>query len=144
MELRGTRAYQASPQAVWDSLHDPEILQASIPGAKYVTWDGPDKLVFQIEVGIGPVKGSGWGELKIVESNAPNHMKLDLNRQGEHNTAKGEIVVDLAPNGGGTQLSYSGSAVLGGPIAMLDNPLTRPLIEQAVDQAFSRLATQMR
>jgi carbon monoxide dehydrogenase subunit G len=144
MELRGTRTYPASPQAVWDSLLNPEVLQASIPGAKYVTWDGSDKLVFQIEVGMGPVKGSGWGELKVIESSAPNHMKLELNRQGEHNTAKGEIVVDLAPNGGGTQLSYNGFAVLGGPIAALDNPLTRPLIEQAVDQAFTRLATQIR
>ena len=54
------------------------------------------------------------------------------------------IVVDLAPDGAGTQLSYSGSADLGGPIALLDNPLTRPLIDQAVDQAFSRLATQIR
>jgi carbon monoxide dehydrogenase subunit G len=120
MELRGTRAYQASPHAVWDSLHDPEVLQASIPGAKYVTWDGPDKLVFQIEVGVGPVKASGWGELKVVESSVPHHMKLELNRQGEHNTATGEIVVDLAPTGDRTQLSYNGSAVLGGPIAMLD------------------------
>jgi len=143
MELRGARTYPASPQAVWDGLHDPEVLKASIPGARYVTWDGSDKLVFQIEVGVGPVKGSGWGELKVVESNAPSHMKLELNRQGEHNTAKGEIVVDLTPDGAGTRLSYSGSAVLGGPIAMLDNPLTRPLIEQAVDQTFSRLATQI-
>ena len=47
-----------------------------------MTWDGSDKLVFQIEVGVGPVKGSGWGELKVVESNAPSHMKLELNRQG--------------------------------------------------------------
>jgi carbon monoxide dehydrogenase subunit G len=126
MELRGTRTYQASPQVVWDSLHDPEVLKASIAGAKYVTWDGPDRLVFQIEVGVGPVKGSGWGALKVVESSVPNHMKLELNRQGEHNTAKGKIVVDLAPTGGGTQLSYNGSAVLGGPIAMLDFMGFRP------------------
>jgi carbon monoxide dehydrogenase subunit G len=143
MELRGTRTYQASPQAVWDSLHDPEVLKASIPGAKYVTWDGSDKLVFQVEVGIGPVKGSGWGDLQVVESSSPSHMKMKINREGDHNTVKGEIVVELVPNGAGTQLSYNGSAVLGGPIAMLDNPLTRPLIEQAVDQAFSRLATQI-
>src|SRR5262249_26131415 len=132
MELRGTHTFAASPQAVWDGLHNPEVLKASIPAAKSVSWDGSDKLVFQAEVGIGPVKGSGWGDLKVVESNAPSHMKLEINRQGGHNTVKGELVVDLAPNGSGTQLSYNGSAVLGGPIAALDNPLTRPLIDQAI------------
>ncbi len=144
MELRGTRTYPASPQAVWDALHNPEALKASIPGAQFVNFDGPDKIVFQVEVGIGPVKGSGWGELKVVESSAPSHMKLEINREGAHNSAKGAIVVDLAPDGAGTQLTYSGTAALGGPIAMLDNPLTRPLIDQAVDQTFSRLGSQIR
>lgn len=144
MELRGTRTYSAGPQAVWEALHNPEVLKASIPGAKFVTFEGGDTIGFEIEVGIGPVKGSGWGELKIVESSAPSHMKLEMNRQGDHNTAKGAIIVDLAPSGSGTELTYSGTAALGGPIAMLDNPLTRPLIDQAIDQAFSRLANNIR
>jgi uncharacterized protein len=143
MELRGTRTYTASPQAVWDSLHNPEVLRASIPGAKTVEWQG-NRVLFEIEVGIGPVKQAGWGELTVVESSAPSHMKLEVNREGAHNSAKGAIIVDLAPEGAGTQLTYSGTAALGGPIALLDNPVTRPLVERELDQAFSRLASQIR
>ncbi len=143
MELRGTRTYPASPQAVWDGLHNPDVLKASIPGAKFVACD-PDAYGIELEVGIGPVKGSGWAHLKIVESSAPHHMKLEINRHGEHNSATGAIVVDLAPDGAGTQLTYSGSAALGGPVALLDNPLTRPLIDQALEQAFTRLGANIR
>jgi carbon monoxide dehydrogenase subunit G len=143
MELRGTRTYQASPQAVWDALHNADALKASIPGATFVDWPESNKIVLQVEVGIGPVKGAGWAEARVVESTAPSTMKLEINRQGDHNKVTGALVVDLAPNGTGTQVSYSGSAVLGGPIALLDNPLTRPLVDQALDQFFSRLASQV-
>lgn len=143
MELRGSRTLTASPQAVWDGLHNADVLKASIPGAKHVVWDG-DKIVMEIEVGLGPVKGSGWAEAKVVESVAPQHMKIEINRQGDHNSATGALVVDLAADGAGTQLTYGGTAALGGPIALLDNALTRPLVDQAVDQVFSRLSTQVK
>jgi uncharacterized protein len=144
MELRGTRTYPASPQAIWDALHNADALKASIPGAEFVDWPDSSKVVLGIQVGIGPVKGAGWAEAHVVESTAPSHMKLEINRQGDHNKVAGALVVDLAPDGSGTQVSYSGSAVLGGPIALLDNPLTRPLVDQQLDQFFSRLAAQIR
>ena len=144
MELRGTHTYPASPQAVWDALHNADALKASVPGAEFVDWPESNKVVFKVEVGIGPVKGAGWAEARVVESTAPSHMKLEINRQGDHNKVTGALVVDLAPDGSGTQVSYNGSAVLGGPIALLDTPLTRPLVDQALDQFFARLASQVR
>jgi carbon monoxide dehydrogenase subunit G len=51
--------------------------------------------------------------------------------------------VDLAPNGSGTTLTYAGTARLEGPIAIADNPLTRPLAHKAVDQFFENLGKQI-
>lgn len=142
MELRGTHTFAASPQAVWDALHNADVLKASIPGAKTVVWEA-DKIVLEIEVGLGPVKGSGWTEATVVESVAPQHMKLEIHRQGNHNSANGALVIDLAAAGAGTEVTYGGSAALGGPIALLDNALTRPLVDSSVEQMFSKLASHI-
>jgi uncharacterized protein len=140
MELKGTRTFSAHPQQVWAALHDASILQSCIPGAEEFAWQGDSAVSARVSVGIGPFKGTGTLQAQVTEQVAPTHLKLVMHRQGAHNSADGALVIDLAPDSdAGTIASYSGTAVLGGPIAAIDNPLTRPFIDQALDQFFARL-----
>lgn len=70
-------------------------------------------------------------------------LKLVFNRQGAHNSAQGALTVDLAPEGAGTRVSYGASATIGGPIAMLDNPLSRPLVDQTIGHFFNNLKQRL-
>ncbi len=143
MELKGSQEFSASPQAVWDALHNADMLKQAMAGAEEVRWDG-STLYARVNVGIGPVKGNYGAAAQEVESNPPNHMKLAINRQGATNTVTGEATIDLAPNGSGTTLTYTVNAALGGPIAALDNPLTRPLVDRGLAQFFASLAQNVR
>lgn len=142
MELKGSQSFSASPQAVWDALHNTDVLKQAIAGAEEVRWDS-NGLFARLNVGIGPVKGTYSAQAQEAESTPPSHMKLTFNRQGSTNTVTGDATIDLAPDGSGTALSYAVNANLGGPIAALDNPLTRPLVDKGISQFFSSLAQKV-
>jgi uncharacterized protein len=142
MDLKGTQEFSASPQAVWDALHNSDKLKQAVAGAEEVRWDG-NTLYARANVGLGPVKGTFGAQAQETESNAPSHMKLNVNRQGSTNSVNGVATIDLAPNGSGTTLTYQVNATLGGPIAALDNPLTRPLVDKALSQFFAGLAQKV-
>lgn len=142
MELKGSQGFSASPQAVWDALHNADVLKQAIAGAEEIRWDA-NTLFARVNIGLGPVKGSYSAEAQETESNPPNHMKLSFNRQGSTNGIAGDATVDLAPNGSGTTLTYVVNATLSGMIAALDNPLTRPMVDKGASQFFASLAQKV-
>lgn len=138
MELKGTHKFAAPPQAVWDALHNSAVLQKCIPGVEEVTWQGESAIAARIS-GIGPLKGPYSGQVQVVEHTAPTHMKIALNRT----SVSGTVTVDLTPDGTGTLLAYTANGNLSGALAMLDNPLTRPVVDGQIGQFFSRLGSQI-
>jgi uncharacterized protein len=139
MELSGKRTLNGGPDRLWAAIHNADVLRECIPGAEEVTFLDPTTVKVRLNVGIGPFKGHGSVRIQFAEETAPTHVKLVVNRSGEHNSAQGALTVDLAPAGAGTELQFAGSATLGGPIAVLDNPLTRPLVDSGVSDFFQRL-----
>jgi carbon monoxide dehydrogenase subunit G len=144
MDISGTRTLAASRQAVWDALHNQAVLQSAIPGAEQVTWQGDSALIIQASVGLGPLKVQGSGQAQVVEQTPPSHMKLALNKRGVSNSIQAEVTVDLADAGAGTQVSYRAVAKLEGPIAMADNPVTRPVVDGMLGHFFSKLEQNIR
>jgi carbon monoxide dehydrogenase subunit G len=143
MNLRGSHRFAAPVQTVWDALHNADILQKSVPGAKEITWQGESSVHIFLRAGIGPFKGEGGMTAQVSEHVPPSHMKLAFDHHGHHNNAKGELVIDLVVDGTGTLLSYAATATLGGLAAAVDNPLTRPIMESQLGQVFARLDQQL-
>jgi uncharacterized protein len=139
MELTGTHTFAASPEAVWNALHNSEVLKNTIPGVESVAWQGESAVTATIS-GIGPIKGPYSGTVQVAEHTAPSHLKIVRNG----NSISGALTVDLAPNGSGTLLTYGATGNLGGPFALLDNPLTRPVIDSQINQFFTRLESQIK
>lgn len=144
MDISGTRTFVASRQAVWDALHNQAVLQNAIPGAEQVVWQGDSALTVHANIGLGPLKAQGSGQAQVIEQTPPSHMKLALNKRGVSNNIQAEVTVDLADAGAGTQVTYRAIAKLEGPIAMADNPVTRPLVDAALGQFFNRLEQNIR
>lgn len=138
MELTGTHTFAASPEAVWNALHNSEVLKNTIPGVESVTWQGESAVTATIS-GIGPIKGPFSGTVQVEEHTAPSRLKIVRNG----NSVKGALTVDLTPSGSGTLLTYGATGNLSGPLAMLDNPLTRPVIDSQINQFFTRLESQI-
>ena len=138
MELKGTHKFAASPDAVWNALHNSALLQKCVPGVEEVAWQGENAIAIKIS-GIGPIKGPFGGQAQVVEHTAPNHMKVSVSRA----SVNGAVTVDLAPDGSGTLLTYNANGNVSGPLAIVDNPLTRPLVDSQINGFFSRLESQI-
>ena len=135
MELNGTQKFSASPQAVWDALHNDDILKSSIPAAESIAWQGDNAVT--VSGGIGPIKGTLTAQ--VVEQTPPSHMKFAVNRT----QVSGTLSVDLAPDGSGTTLTYAGSVNASGAVGA-GLAMAQGMIKGQIDQFFSRLETHVK
>lgn len=135
MELNGTQKFAAPPQTVWNALHNDTILKNSAPAAESIAWQGDGAVM--VSGGIGPIKGSLTAQ--VAEQTPPTHLKLAVNRT----QINGTLTVDLAPDGAGTLLTYSGSLNASGALSA-GLAMAHGLIKGQIDQFFSRLEGQVK
>src|SRR5688500_16014832 len=104
MEFTGRYSIPASPQAVWEALHDDTVLARSIPGCEEVRKISDTEFVAKAMVKIGPVKARFEGHVQIA-SRAPEAgftHALTLKGEGKGGAAgfaRGESDVRLAAAG---------------------------------------------
>jgi carbon monoxide dehydrogenase subunit G len=136
MDINGTTQFAASPQQVWDALHNSAVIQSCAPGGSSVAWEANNLVV----TGTVPVVNkTGTARLQVSNEQAPNHMEMSVNRGGV--TARATI--DLASSGGGTTLTYNAHADLSGPLAA-GAMMVKPMIEGQLKQFFSCLDSKVR
>src|SRR4051812_14364756 len=141
MEFSGRYHIAAAPQAVWDGLFDPAILKACIPGCEALEQSGASDFAARIGIKIGPMKASFQGKVTLREQEPPTRCVLAGEGQGGvAGFAQGEAIVLLAPAQGGTELSYSARANVGGKLAQIGQRLIDAAAHQLADQFFARFS----
>lgn len=137
MEVSGTQNFSASPQAVWDALHNPAKLAAA--GASNVQWaDNAVTATINLPNAIPQVGGTRTVTADIVESSAPSHLKFTLNRSILSATG----TVDVAPNGSGSTLTYNAVASLSGPLGAFEG-MAKPMVQNQISQFLANFAQQV-
>lgn len=135
MELKGSHTFaSASPQAVWDALHNSATVQAAAPAADSVQWQGANALA--ITGGVGPFKGSLVAN--VTQQNPPNSMQLSASRGG----VNGVVNLNLAPQGAGTLLNYDANIEGSGALGMALGA-AKPLIESQLNTFLNNLDKQI-
>ena len=135
MEIKGTHKFAASPQAVWDALHDSSVLQNCMPSGNSAQWQGTDAIA--ATVGIGPIKGSTIA--RVTQQTPPNHLKVEANGGG----VAASLTVDLAADGAGTLINYTAVAE-GGAAAGAGLAIAKPAIDSGINGFFSKLEAQIK
>jgi len=136
MDINGTTQFAASPQQVWDALHNSAVMQSCAQGGTSIAWESSNLVV----TGTVPVINK-TGTVRVAVSNeqAPSHMELTVNRGGVNARA----TIDLAPSGAGTTLTYNAHADLSGPMAA-GAMVVKPMVEGQLKQFFSCLDSKLR
>ncbi|MGO8948074.1 MAG: CoxG family protein [Ktedonobacterales bacterium] len=135
MEIKGTHKFAASPQAVWDALHNSTILQNCLPSGNSAQWQGTEAIA--ATVGIGPIKGSTLA--KVTQQTAPSHMKIEANGGG----VAASLTVDLTADGMGTVANYNAVAE-GGAAAGAGLAIAKPAIDSGINSFFTKLESQIK
>lgn len=139
MQLTDHRDIAASPEAVWAAILDPEVLKACIPGCESMTGSpeaGYEAVVVQK---VGPVKAKFTGIVTLSDMVAGQSLTITgEGKGGPAGFAKGGAKVALAPEAGGTRLSYEVEANVGGKLAQLGSRIIDGFAKKLADEFFER------
>lgn len=139
MEFSGEYRIPAPRQKVWEALNDPAILQQAIPGCESLEKTSDTELKATVRMRVGPVSAKFGGKVTLSDFDPPNSYRISGEGQGgAAGFAKGGAVVKLADDGGGTVLTYTADAQVGGKIAQVGARLIEGTAKKLADEFFSK------
>ena len=122
---KGKYSLKADREQVWTALNDPTILQQCIPGCETLTKASDTNFSASVVAKVGPVKAKFTGEVELTELSPPSSYKISgEGKGGAAGFASGSADVKLEESDeGGTILSYSVNAQVGGKLAQIGSRL---------------------
>jgi carbon monoxide dehydrogenase subunit G len=144
MDFTGRYFIPSPPQTVWAGLIDPEVLRLCIPGCQAIEKTSPTDFTATATLKIGPVKATFKGNVVLSELDPPSRCRLHGEGQGGvAGFAKGDAEVILSPEGGGTILTYTAKAAVGGKLAQIGQRLIDGAAKQIADDFFGRFVAAL-
>jgi uncharacterized protein len=138
MEMKGEQLIQASQQATWDALNDPEVLKACVPGCESIEPTGMNEYQVLMVARVGPVSAKFKGKLALSDVVPPQSYAISFEGQGgAAGFAKGGARVSLqAESPQSTRLAYDVKANVGGKLAQIGSRLVDAAAKKVADDFF--------
>ena len=148
MEFQGVYKIPAPPDAVWQALHDADILNAAIPGSEEVKKLSDTSFHTRTMVKLGPLRAKFDGNVTLIPHAPPAGVARAVTLKGEGKGgaagfASGHAEVHLTPDGKGTTLSYRANATVGGRLAQMGQRLLDATAKSMADEFFDKFAKLM-
>lgn len=137
MEMTGEQLIPLPQADTWKALNDPAVLKDCIPGCESIERTGNDTYDVVLIAKVGPVSAKFKGRMTVTDADPPRAYTLGFEGQGGvAGFAKGEATVTLTPEGGGTRLSYTAKASVGGKLAQVGARLIDGVAKQLAGKFF--------
>ncbi len=139
MKLEGSYDVLAPRQKVWDAFLDPAVLQQAIPGCEKLEALGNDEYKATLKVGVGGVKGTFEGKVRLTDKKAPESYRLAAEGSGGPGFVKADTLISLTEEGGGTRVAYSADVQVGGLIASVGQRMLGGVSKMMADKFFGKM-----
>lgn len=138
MEMTGEQLIPASQADTWKALNDTEFLKACITGCESIEPAGENAYTVLMTARVGPVSAKFKGKLALNDIQPPNSYSIAFEGQGGvAGFAKGGAQVQLAPAEGGTKLTYTAKANVGGKLAQIGSRLVDAAAQKVANDFFA-------
>ena len=142
MDMTGEYRLNASREAVYDALNDPEILKQCIPGCQEIEKTSDTEMTAKVVAKVGPVKAKFAGAVTLSDLNRPESYTISgEGKGGAAGFAKGGAKVRLEPDGTGTLMHYEVHADIGGKLAQLGSRLIDGTAKKMAKDFFETFAS---
>jgi len=135
----GTVTIAAPPPEVWRRLIDPVELAGIVPGCKDLRQVAPDRYRAEVMIGVAGIRGLYAVEIELNDKQEPVSVRLVGKVTGALGFGAGEGAVTLAPHNGGTRLTYSYGADVGGKLAAVGQRLLGTVTRVLIAEFFGAL-----
>lgn len=143
IKLGGEFEVKRSVEEVYDFLTDPNRFGPLLPDFENLTVHDASHFNIRVKVGISYIKGTADMNLKLVESERPQHAMY----KGEGKAAGGNVSISagftLTPRNGGTKVSWQGEAQVFGRLTSVAGGLLEPLGKKNVQKLIDALQAAM-
>jgi len=139
MKIEGSHDISAPRQTVWEAFLDPEQLKQAIPGCEKLERIGDDEYRATMKVGVAAVKGTFEGKVRIMDKKPPESYRMAVEGSGGPGFIRGETVITLSDNDGGTRVSYTSDVQIGGLIAGVGQRMLGGVSRMMADQFFGKM-----
>ncbi|HEY7649506.1 MAG TPA: carbon monoxide dehydrogenase subunit G [Methylomirabilota bacterium] len=143
MKIEGSHDVSAPRQKVWDAFLNPEELRHAIPGCEKLEALGNDEYRAIMKVGIGPVKGTFEGKVKITDKRPLDNYRMAVEGSGGPGFVRGDTTITLSDIPGGTRVAYSADVQVGGMIAGVGQRMLGGASKMLADQFFTRMGERL-
>jgi carbon monoxide dehydrogenase subunit G len=141
MTMTGEVLLPAPRKLVWGKLNDPMVLKVCVPGCEELRRSVENQFTAVAEMKVGPVSARFRGKVTLSDFDPPNSYKISGEGEGGvAGFAKGGAIVALAERDGGTLLTYSVEAQIGGKLAQLGQRLIVGSAKKLADEFFKKFA----
>jgi uncharacterized protein len=141
MILEGEFDFQAPRETVWGLLHDPQVLERAMPGARSMERVGEDLYSGRMVVGVGPVSAAEFAiTVELHGKVEPERYEMKVDGQGPLGFTRGAATVELDEDGDrGTVMRYRAELQVGGRIAGVGQRLLDTVAGMMMKQGLNAL-----
>jgi uncharacterized protein len=144
VNLDGSAVLSADPDRVWAVITDPAVLARTIPGCESLEQVGDDEYRMNVSVGVGAIRGTYAGEVKLTDQQRPTSYVMHASGAGAPGNARAQVMINLQPaDGGKTNLTYSADAVIGGPVAGVGQRMITGVAKRMAGQFFKAIDDEL-
>ncbi len=143
MKIDATYEMKAPRERVYAALVEPEVLRRAIPGCESLEKIGEDTYSATLKAGIGSIKGTFKGEVRLEDKRPPEHYRIVVEGKGAVGFAKGSADFDLEDKDGGTLIKYSGEMQTGGTIAAVGQRMIQGAAKSMAAKFFAALEAEV-
>ncbi len=141
MQMSGEYRIEASRDAVWAALNDPEILKQAIPGCQEMEKISDTEFAAKAKIKVGPVSAKFTGKVTFTDLDPPNGYTISgEGKGGPAGFAKGGAKVRLEADGAATVLHYEVNAQVGGKLAQIGSRLIDATAKKMAGDFFATFA----
>ena len=144
MKIEGTQELHAPRDRVYSALTDPEVLRRCIPGCESLEKTGADTYAATLKAGVGAIKGTFKGEVRLEDMRPPEHYRIVVEGKGGVGFAKGSADFDLEEKDGATLIKYSGELQIGGTIAGVGQRMIQGAAKMMASRFFAALEAEVK
>jgi carbon monoxide dehydrogenase subunit G len=143
VNLDGSAVLSAPPEAVWAVITDPAVLARTIPGCLSLDQVGEDSYTMTVSAGVGAIRGTYAGEVRLSDLQRPRSYVMHASGSGGPGSVRATVPISLEPVDGGTRLSYSAEAVVGGAVAGVGQRMITGVAKRMAGQFFSAIDAEL-
>jgi len=148
MEFKGKYMVTASPDAVWNGLHDANLLLAAIPGCEAVDRLSATDFRVRAAITLGAVEAHFRSTFQLREIASSDSAARTLivkgdGQGGNAGYARGELHMRLFACAGGTLVEFDARATGGGGLAQAAGAQTEGAAKAFADAFFEKFAQLM-